>query len=178
MTQKRSLARPYAQAAFLLAQERGALQKWSRMLATAAAVARDETMRRLVTDPRVSRADAAQQFLRVCGDALDPEAANFIRLLADNRRLDLLPEIAALFEERRSEAEGQLEASVTTAFPLKEEQTRAIEQAMKRRFGRDIRLRVAVDRSLLGGIVIRAGDLVIDGSARGRLGQLASKLIH
>jgi F-type H+-transporting ATPase subunit delta len=178
MTQKRSLARPYAQAAFMLARERGALKKWSQLLALAAAVARDETMQRLVSDPRLARADAAQQFLRVCGDALDAEAANFICLLADNRRLDLLPEIAALFEERRNEAEGWVETSVVSAFPLTEEQTRAIEQAMKRRFGRGIRLSVAVDRSLLGGVIIRAGDLVIDGSARGRLDQLASQLNH
>lgn len=178
MSQKRSLARPYAQAVFMLARERGALKKWSETLAQAAAVARDETMQQLVSDPRLSRADAAERFLRVCGDALDAEAASFIRLLADSRRLDLLPEIAALFEERRNEAEGRVEISVTSAFPLTREQTDAIGQALKRRFGREVRLSVAVDRALLGGVVIRAGDLVIDGSARGRLDQLASQLNH
>lgn len=178
MSQRRSLARPYAEAVFRLAVERGTLQKWSEMLAIAAAVAGDERVRAAVNDPLRTREQIAELFLDICGRWLDAEAANFVRVLAENRRLTLLPEIAALFEERRAEAEGRLQAKVVSAFPLTKEQEQAVARALERRLGRRVVLESAVDPKLLGGIVVRIGDLVIDGSVRGRVERLAAQLSH
>ncbi len=178
MSQRRSLARPYAEAVYRHAAERGALPKWSEMLAFAAAVASDERVRAVVNDPLRTRAQIAALFLDICGKRLDAEAANFVRVLAENRRLTLLPEIAALFEERRAEAEGRLHATVVSAFPLTKEQEQAVAQALEHRFGRRIALESEVDPKLLGGIVVRVGDRVIDGSVRGRVERLAAQLSH
>ncbi len=193
MAEKQTAARPYAEAVFALARERDALQAWSETLARAAAVARDEGMARLAANPRVERARFLGLFLDICGDVpgrtsvagdrmsgatnrLSAEGANFIRLLVENRRLALLPEIAALYENLKAEAEARIEATVVSAFALDTAQRKGIEQALQRRFGRAVQLTTEVDRQLVGGIVIRAGDLVIDGSVRGRLAALASEL--
>lgn len=178
MSQRRSLARPYAEAVFRLASERGTLRKWSEMLAFAAAVAADERVRAAVNNPLRTREQIAALFLDLCGGRLDAEAANLVRVLAEHRRLALLPEIAALFEERRAEAEGRLQASVVSAFPLSAEQAQALARALERRFGRAVALESKVDPRLLGGIVVRVGDLVIDGSVRGRVERLAAQLSH
>lgn len=195
MAEKLTAARPYAEAVFALAREQDALKAWSEMLALTAAVAGDPRIEQLARDPRVARARFLGLFLDICGDVqgrasvvedgksgatkhLDPKGANFVRLLVENRRLNLLPEIAALYEGLRAEAEARVEATVTSAFSLDAAQLKTLEQGLKRRFGREVRLTAAVDRSLVGGVVIRAGDLVIDGSVRGRLAALASELRH
>ena len=178
MAEKLTAARPYAEAVFALAREQNALPAWSGMLALAAAVAGDARMGQLASDPRVERARFLGLFLDICGGHLDANGANFVRLLVENRRLNLLPEIAALYEGLRAEAEARIEATVTSAFSLNAAQLKTLEQGLKRRFGREVRLTAAVDRSLVGGVVIRAGDLVIDGSVRGRLAALATELRH
>ncbi|MBI3575690.1 MAG: F0F1 ATP synthase subunit delta [Gammaproteobacteria bacterium] len=178
MAEKLTAARPYAEAVFALAREQNALKAWSEMLALTAAVARDPRIERLARDPRVAHARFLGLFLDICGGHLDPKGANFVRLLVENRRLNLLPEIAALYEGLRAEAETRVEATVTSAFSLDAAQLKTLGQGLKRRFGREVRLTAAVDRSLVGGVVIRAGDLVIDGSVRGRLAALASELRH
>ena len=178
MAEKLTAARPYAEAVFALAREQNALKAWSGMLALTAAVARDARIEQLAGDPRVERARFLGLFLDICREHLDPKGANFVRLLVENRRLNLLPEIAALYEGLRAEAEARVEATVTSAFSLDAAQLKILEQGLKRRFGREVRLTAAVDRSLVGGVVIRAGDLVIDGSVRDRLAALASELRH
>lgn len=110
------------------------------------------------------------------GGQLDEEARNFVRLLVDYRRLSLLPEIRELYETMRAEAEGRLEVDVRTAFPLDARQREMLVAALKRRFGREVNLAETVDPDLIGGVEIRAGDLVIDGSVRGRLAALAAQL--
>lgn len=174
--ERTTLARPYAEAVFRLARERKSLGPWSEMLKLAAAVARDPQMNRLIDNPRVPRERFVEFFLDVCGKKLDPDGANFIRLLTENRRIQLLPEIAALYETLRAEAETRVEAEVVSAAAVSAEQLQTIAAALKKRLGRDVSLATRLDPSLVGGIVIRAGDLVIDGSVRGKLGALATHL--
>jgi F-type H+-transporting ATPase subunit delta len=178
MAERRTLARPYAEAAFRLANEQKKLPLWSEMLALAAAVARDERVTRMVNDPRVAREDQVKLFAEILGKRADTDGINFLRILAENRRLTLLPEIAELFEESKNAAEARVEATATAAFELDAKEIKKIEAALKQKLGRDVHLTATVDKSLLGGAIIRAGDLVIDGSVRGRLTALATHLNH
>jgi F-type H+-transporting ATPase subunit delta len=174
--ERSTLARPYAEAVFRLARERKALAAWSDMLGLAAAVARDPQMSRLIDNPRVPRERFVAFFLDVCGKRVDKDGANFIRLLAENRRIQLLPEIAVLYEALRAGAESRIEAEVVSAIAVGADQLKTIAAALKKRLGRDVTLATRIDPSLIGGIVIRAGDLVIDGSVRGKLRLLATHL--
>jgi F-type H+-transporting ATPase subunit delta len=176
MSEKSTLARPYAEAAFDLARQRQELKQWSTMLGLAAGVAGDPQMAALLDNPRLPRERVTQMFLDVCGDRLDPQGVNFIRLLRANGRLALLPEIAAQFELLKAEAERRVDAEVTAAFALTPEQIAGITGALKQRLGRDVNVVSKVDESLVGGVVIRAGDLVIDGSVHGQLRALTSHL--
>jgi F-type H+-transporting ATPase subunit delta len=209
MTERTTLARPYAEAVFRLASGRGNLPAWSGMLQLAASVARDPQMAVLADNPRVPRERFVAFFLDVCGDAqgsagvaggttpgmeeveprreqrsrtpgaarkLDTDAANFIRLLSENRRLVLLPEIAALYEALRANAESRIEAEVVSASEVSADQIKTIAAALTKRLGREVNIATRIDPALVGGIVIRAGDLVIDGSVRGKLRLLATHL--
>ncbi len=176
MTERTTLARPYAEAVFRLAHERKSLKAWSEMLQLAAAVAADPQVAALIDNPRVPRERFVEFFLDVSGKRLDKDAANFIRLLSENHRLVLLPEIAALYETLRAQAEGRVEAEVVSASEVTAAQLKDIAAALKKRLGRDIDLSTRIDPALIGGIVIRAGDLVIDGSVQGKLRALATHL--
>ena len=178
MAEKQTLARPYAEAAFELAKGQNQLKKWSEMLAFIATVAADARMMQIANDPRVDRAGFLDLFLGVCEKRVDEQGANFVRLLVDNRRLALLPEIVVQYEALKAEAEARVEATVISAFPLDAGQLHSLGEALKRRLGREVNLTTQVDQALLGGVVIRAGDLVIDGSVRGRLQELAAHLSH
>lgn len=173
-----NLARPYARAAFALAQEAGDLAGWSERLALLAAVAGDARVAERLRAPRITRAERGRLVLDICGDRLDDGARNLVRLLAENGRLQLLEEIAAQYEALRAQAEGRLDAHVTSARELTQAQQKAIAESLSKRLEREIRLHCDVDESLIGGAVIRAGDLVIDGSLKGRLQRLASRLAH
>jgi F-type H+-transporting ATPase subunit delta len=173
-----TIARPYAQAAFLFAGSQQAMKEWSGMLEFLAAVAADPEMAGLIENPRLTETQLAALFVRIGGDRIDEKCHNFIRLLAENRRLKLLPEIAALFEIQRREAEKSVRAELITAFPATEAQKASVAAALKQRLGREIELECTTDASLLGGAVIRAGDLVIDGSVRGKLERLGNTLSH
>lgn len=178
MAEKTTIARPYAQAVFGLAREQGNLKHWSEQLALVAAVVSDADMARLIDSPRVDRAQKVEAVIDVCGDRLDAAGSNLIRVLADNDRIELLPEVAALFEIERSAAEGTLQAQAIVARPLSDDQKAAIAAALTKRFGRDVSLSVETDETLLGGAIIRAGDVVIDGSAIARLDRLRGELMH
>lgn len=178
MAEMQTLARPYAEAVFELARARNQLKQWSEMLAFITAVAADERMRQIADDPRVDRTRFLNLFLGVCEQRVDEPGANFIRLLVDNRRLALLPEIVTQYESLRAEAEARVEATVISAFPLEAAQLETVGAALRRKLGREVNLKTEVDKTLMGGIVIRAGDLVIDGSVRGRLADLAANLSH
>ncbi|MBI5659123.1 MAG: F0F1 ATP synthase subunit delta [Nitrosomonadales bacterium] len=176
MAEAISVARPYALAAFDEARKLGDLKGWSDMLQAAAHAAANPEVKALITSPRVSRGQLEGLMLALSGDRAGKAGQNFIRLLVESQRLVLLPEIAAMFETMRAEAEKSVDVVVASAFELNETQKQKIAAAMKKRMGREVRLSCEVDRELLGGIIIRAGDKVIDGSARAHLSGLASAL--
>lgn len=178
MAEKSTIARPYAQAVFELASAQRQLGPWSERLQLLTAVTADARMQRLIGDPRVSRTQLAALLIDVCGDRLDGQARSLVKLLVENRRLDLLPEITALFAEYRAEAEKVVQAEVVSAFPLSQEQQAGIVAALKKRLGREVSLKSSTDETMVGGAVIRAGDLVIDGSITGHLDRLANALSH
>ena len=178
MAEAITVARPYAQAAFMFASSHHTLKEWSDMLALLAGVADDADMHKLVESPEVSAAQLAQLFIKVGGEHMNEKCANFVRVLAANGRLSLLPEIAALFEIQRRDAEGTIQAEMTSAFAATEAQQAEVVESLRKRLGREIELSCSVEPDLIGGAVIRAGDLVIDGSVRGKLERLGSALTH
>jgi F-type H+-transporting ATPase subunit delta len=173
-----TIARPYAHAAFLFADSHQVLKEWSGMLDFLAVVAADPEMTDLFDNPRITETQLAELYISIGDDRLDDNCHNFIRLLAENRRLKLLPEIAALFEIQRREAEQTICAELITAYPATAAQQASVTAALKQRLGRDIELECTTDATLLGGAIIRAGDLVIDGSVRGKLERLGNSLSH
>jgi F-type H+-transporting ATPase subunit delta len=176
MSQAMTLARPYARAAFALAREHGRLPQWSNLLGFAATIAADERVKALLGHPKLGL-DEQLGLLLPAGD-LDPNFRQFLTVLADNRRLVLLPEITAQYEQLRSEAERVVAVTVTSATPMHDSDIENLTTALKRRFGCDIALTRAVDPELIGGAVIDAGDVVIDGSLRGKLARLGAALTH
>ena len=178
MAETLTIARPYAQAAFLFASEHQTLKDWSEMLELLAAVASDPTMIQVIDNPQLTETQVADLFIGIGGERIDENCQNFIRLLAENRRLHLLPDIAAQFEIQRREAEHTVKAELITAYPASESQKDAVIAALKKRLERDIELDCTTDSSLLGGAIIRAGDLVIDGTVLGKLQRLGNALAH
>lgn len=176
MAERSTVARPYAKALFELALARKQLDVWSQTLGAAAAVVGDERVRRLLTNPHVTTDQLADLVTDIAGGRLDADGRNFIRLLAANRRLGFLPEIAAIFAKLRAEEENTVEVTVKSAVPLAAGQEKRFAAALRARLKREVRLRCEVDRTLLGGAVLRADDLVIDGSLRGRLERLGVEL--
>jgi F-type H+-transporting ATPase subunit delta len=177
MSNALTFARPYARAAFELARSHNALGDWAGKLAFAAQMAADPRVASLFGDPRVAENDLVALVLPE-GEAADSPFASFVRVLAENGRLPVLPEIGALFEELKDEAERVLKVNVRSATPIDAAETAKLKGALKRRFGRDIEIEQTVDASVLGGAVIDAGDVVIDGSVRGRLARLEQALAH
>ncbi|WP_295802645.1 F0F1 ATP synthase subunit delta [uncultured Microbulbifer sp.] len=176
MSELSTLARPYAKAAFASAQQASDLTGWSAALVTAAAVSQNKKIGELLDNPQLTSEVRAEKFLSVCGDDFDAPKQNFIKLLAENHRLPLLPEISELFEILKAEAEATLEVEVISARPLSEEQSQRLTTALSKKFSREVQLHNAVDENMLGGAIIRAGDTVIDGSVRGRLAKLAEAM--
>jgi F-type H+-transporting ATPase subunit delta len=173
MSQALTLARPYARAAFAIARDGGKLPGWSEALGFAARVAADPQVAALLGHPRLGRDDAV---VLLAPDGADAAFADFLGLLFDNRRLPLLPEIAGLYDELRLESERVVKARVTSASALPIAELESITAALKKRFGREVEVETAVDATLIGGAVIDAGDVVIDGSLRGKLDRLQTVL--
>jgi F-type H+-transporting ATPase subunit delta len=178
MAEKRTIARPYAQAAFSMAESQNNLKNWSDMLQLVAAVVSDDAMRELIGNPSIENDKLIEIIIGICGDGLDQYGQNFVRILAENERLDVTSEIADLYEAKRAEAERTVEAVVTSAFPLSEAQQAQLVTALKKRLGRDVELVTKTDENIVGGAIVRAGDLVIDASVTGQLEQLANTLMH
>lgn len=175
MSQALTLARPYARAAFAIAREDAAFGAWSDALGFAARIAADPQVSSLLGHPSLADADAVA--------LLAPEGAGtkivrFLAVLADNRRLVLLPEIVGLYEELRADAERVVKATVTSASALPQAELDGIRDALRKRFGREVEIETAVDEGLIGGAVIDAGDVVIDGSLRGKLSRMQAALAH
>lgn len=176
-----TLARPYAQAAYRQAERESAVDTWSEGMELLAAVTGDPELAKLLADPRVP-ADRVTDLVRdvlieIGGDGFFPTMANFVRVLGEGRRLGLGPEIARLFEAERSRRAGRSAVEIVSAYELAPPQVELLAQAIGRRLGREITLETAVDDSLIGGVVIRIGDSVIDASLAGRLRELAQELV-
>lgn len=173
MAEKATIARPYARAAFEYAKQHGNFAQWSQSLAVAAAVSADPAVKRLLNHPRVAASQLVTVIGEVGGAQFDESVRNFIATLANNRRLGLLPEITAMYEVMRAEVEGVADVEVISAVPLDASQQQRLSGALKTRLKREVRMRCSVDAALLGGAVVRYGDLVIDGSVKERLARLA-----
>ena len=176
MAEAITVARPYAQAAFDEARELGELKSWSDILQSVAQAVINPEVRAIITSPRIIKSQLVDLMLALSGDKASEIRRNFIKLLIEGQRLILLPEIVMLFEIMRAEAEKNVDVVVTSAFDLSEAQKQKIAEALQKRMGREIRLSCETDRKLLGGVIIRAGDKVIDGSARTHLSELANAL--
>jgi F-type H+-transporting ATPase subunit delta len=169
-----TIGRPYARAAFEHAHAAGQLAAWGEMLDRASLVLADERVQPLIDNPHVKRAELVAFVIDIAGAAGDEKAGNFLRLLADNGRLGLLPQIVAQYAALRAEVENTVDVTVTSAMPLTAEQSEKLSQALTRRLRRTVRLTAAVDPSLIGGAIVRAGDFVVDGSLRGRVERLGN----
>lgn len=178
MAEKTTIARPYADAIFEMAQAKGDYKSWSDMLAVAAQAAANADMSKVIGNPSIEAADQAAVFIEVCGSVLNDQGKSLIKLLGENGRLDVMAEIAALYEELRATAEGTVQADVVSAAQLSDAQKQSIAAALKARLGRDVEMNCSTDESLLGGVVIRAGDLVIDGSVASKLNAMGHALLH
>ncbi len=176
MSEAITVARPYAQAAFDFAKRKGVLKSWSDLLTAAAAAVENEQVSTLIASPRVSPGKMHDLMLAVCGGTVDQPGSNFIRLLIDEHRLSVLPEITSQFENLRADEERSVDVKVSSAIELDEPQKQKIAAALKTRLAREIRLHCEIDAGLLGGIVIRAGDKVIDGSVSTRLAEMSTAL--
>lgn len=176
MADRLTVARPYARAAFRQAQADGRLGSWSGALARAALAVSDARVRALFGSPKVTAEQLAGLVADVAGSELDAGGRNFIKLLAENKRLPFLPEIAQLFDQLKSEAERVVDVAITSAAPMGEGEQQQLVAALEKRFGRKVHMQTDVDPSLIGGAVVRAGDLTIDGSVKARLERLAHDL--
>lgn len=171
-----TIARPYAEAVFRLAKEHNRLQPWSDMLGFAASVTEDPQMRLLIGDPNLTRKQIEDLFLSVGAGRLDESGQNLIRVLVDNHRLELLPEIRDAYEQLRAQEENVLEAKVISAFPMSDGQLDDLMRHLEAKFKQKIHPHVVVDPELIGGIKVQVGDEVLDASIRGKLEAMAFAL--
>lgn len=176
MAELTTLARPYAKAAFEYALEAKQLADWSALLGFASQVVNDGSMQELLTSPHFTKDDQESAMIKVCGDKLNEQGTNFVKLLAQNGRLITLPEIEVLFNFLRSEFEKTVDAKITSATELNDSQITQIKEKLGAKLGRQVETSVEVDTELLGGLIIQAEDLVIDGSVRGQLAKLSDTL--
>ena len=176
MAEPSTVARPYAEAAFKLAEGGNALGKWSEMLDALALVSKDERVQRVAADPNLSDDQVAGLYIAILAGKLSGEGENFVRVLAHNKRLELLPLIHEQFEALKYEREGVVQAEVQSAFELTEAQASDLVERLERKTGRKVKARIEVAQDLIAGVRIVLGDKVIDGSARAQLAALETAL--
>ncbi len=167
-----TIARPYAVAAYEFASTANDLSAWENMLEVAAYIAEDSSVKQLLRNPSITVEKVKELFCGILKPLLNEERKNFIWLLSVNMRLGALPEIAKLFKDSLAAEQKTISAAVFSAVPLNEDYQQKLSKALAVRFKRQVELCYEVDPSLLGGVIIRAGDKVIDGSVRGRLSRL------
>ncbi len=176
MAELSTLARPYARAAFEYAREHDVLAGWSSQLATAAKVTRHASVAEALNNPSLAGERRAQIVADICGDEIDQAGRGFLAVLADNDRLELLPQISAQFDQLKAQLERSVDVEVISAFDLAESTRDKLASVLSKKFERDVNVSTSTDSDLIGGVLIRAGDLVIDGSVRGRLNKLADAM--
>ncbi len=177
MSELATMARPYASAVFKRAAETSQTAKWSEQLAFMSAVVDDTTMSALVKNPKVKKEKLSELLLDISQGHVDSEGSNFLKLLLQNNRLGLLPYIASQFEELKAENEGYIEVDVFTAFAFTKEAQNKFAASLEKTFSKKVHMNVALDKSLIGGVLVRAGDRVIDGSIKGQLQNLQKSLL-
>jgi F-type H+-transporting ATPase subunit delta len=175
MAELTTVARPYATAAFNFAIEQKAVAEWQQMLVFAAEVANNESVQELLTGSMAAE-QLADVFIKVCGDELNTNGQNFIKVLAENKRLSALPEIALLYAELKADYDKEVDVDVTSATELSDAQQSKISASLEQRLARKVKLNCNVDPALVAGVVIKAGDTVIDGSVKSKLNRLADAL--
>jgi len=171
-----TIARPYATAVFERAQETGEVASWSEALGLLAAIGGDPEFAGLIDNPNVPNEVARDIVLKVAGDALSAEQGNLVKLLAENDRLVLMPQLSGLFEEMRTAQDGSRVAQIRSAYALTKAEQQQLSAVLAAKLGGSVELTVELDKSLIGGVEIRVGDLVIDGTVRGKLAKLATEL--
>lgn len=176
MAEISTIARPYAVAAYKLGKEQKALAKWSEMLGFASAVTNDPQMQAYILDPKVVNADLQATFLKICGDKLNDNAQNLVKVLVEYGRLSILPAITSAFEELKAQEEGTLDAQIIAAAKPADKEIKDLVKRLEAKFGKKIEASVAVDPEIIGGIKIIVGDTVIDASVKGQLQNLAYAL--
>jgi len=177
MAEIATIARPYAEAVFKLAEVDGRFDAWSALLERFAGAVAHEEVRACAGNPNVATAQLTELLVSVMGEGVAPEAKNFVQLVVTNRRLAAVPEIHELYEELRHEREGVVDAEIASAFPLDDSQLKTLVADLERRFKRKVQPHVSVDKELIGGVRIAVGDEVIDGSVRGKLAAMATALL-
>lgn len=178
MAEVATVARPYARAAFGYAQSANALGRWTDVLGIASTAVSDERVRLLLGNPAVSAEQLADLLVGLAGDRADEQSSNFIRLLAQNHRLGLLPEIASQYEQMRADVENTADVNITSAVELTEAQVAVFKAALEKRLKRSVRLHLAIDRDLVGGAIVQSGDFVIDGSLKGKVERLGQAMTN
>lgn len=176
MAENVTIARPYADAAFELAREADALGPWAEALERLAAIASDLAMQERIGDPKFTDDQLHDLFVAVAGDSLSPDQQNFVRILVENERLQVLPEIRDLFVAQKNEHEGVKEADITSAFPIDKASLASLKAELEARFKARLNIQVRLDPELIGGVRIAVGDEVIDASVRGKLANMAAAL--
>lgn len=176
MIEQATLARPYAEAAFKRAKETQSTGVWSDMLAFLALVMKDQKISRIADNPKVERSAFSRLLLDICAGHLDDEGQNFAKMLVENDRLGLIHPISHVFESLRADDEGYVDVQVKTAYSLSQDDEEKLSKTLKNALRKDVRLHVEEDKSLIGGLLIRAGDQVIDASIQGQLQQLSNRL--
>ncbi|MBQ60965.1 MAG: F0F1 ATP synthase subunit delta [Gammaproteobacteria bacterium] len=176
-TELATIARPYARAAFSFALDQvDGLVAWSRMLSLLAATAREDIVRRALDDPSLSDEQGSDLLITVMGDELSEEGRNFVAVLSAYSRVELLPNIAEMFELLKANHEKTMDVEVSSAFEVTQSEKGALSKALNTRLQRDINLETSIDKSLIGGVVIKAEDTVIDDSVRGKIQKLSNVL--
>jgi F-type H+-transporting ATPase subunit delta len=176
MSELATLARPYAAAVFKRAKETQSTAKWSQSLAFMSAVLKNEDISVVIDNPKVSKQRLSALMLDICQEHVNLENENFLKLLILNNRLGLLPSIAELFEAYKADDEGYVEVEVSSAYALSKDAKQNVTTTLEKTLGKKIHMNVTVDKSLIGGVLVRAGDKVIDGSIRGRLQHMQKAL--
>tara|TARA_R110000772_G_scaffold186835_2_gene298025 strand:- start:1543 stop:2079 length:537 start_codon:yes stop_codon:yes gene_type:complete len=176
MAELTTIARPYAKAAFEVAAFSDGLKTWSTMLAQLSLVVKNQRVADLLSSPSLTGEQQAKIVIDLCGEEINAQVQNFVHILSENKRLLLLSEIVVLFDILKAEKEKTIDVEISTAFPLLDETEKQLATAIKAKLSRDVKIHSVIDKNLIGGMVIRAGDLVIDDSVRGKLHKLAEAM--
>ncbi len=176
MAELKTVARPYAKAAFEVAREQGQVAEWANMLSILATATEGAKLNVALQNPAFSAQEKATALAEVCNEVVTEQGKAYLLGLAENKRLTLLPAISELFEQFKLNYEKAVDVVVTSAFALSAEQEQTLAASLSKKLDRNVNLSSETDASLIGGVVIRTGDLIIDGSVRGKLAKLAEAI--